>query len=285
MRPSGSERSCEHSLQSVETAHAQTDHDQVVIAAAHAHQRFLERVDRGNFVGRLQSAAVNQATDSGRSSITRMRPDGVALEGFRRRIEQTHALAGRLAHAQFVGHHLQAHQRLRTRANSAASSTGLVRKSSAPASSPVTRSARLIQRGDHHDGHMRGLGIGLDAAADFEPVHARHHDVKQHDVGFALVDLGKRFRPLKAVTTSKYSAVSLASSSLTFERISSTTRTRAVMAVLTDETANGIQEARDRYRFGDIGFAAALANHFLVAFHGESGDGDDRNSLQRIVFL
>ena len=40
---------------------------------------------------------------------------------------------------------------------------------------------------------MRTLGIGFNAAADFEPVHARHHHVEQHDIGIALVDLGKGF--------------------------------------------------------------------------------------------
>jgi hypothetical protein len=87
--------------------------------------------------------------------------------------------------------------RLRTRANSAESSTGLVRKSSAPASRPATRSAGLVERRHHHDGHMRGLGIVLDAAADFETVHARHHHVEQHDIGIALLDLGQRLEPVE----------------------------------------------------------------------------------------
>src|SRR6187399_2121376 len=78
--------------------------------------------------------------------------------------------------------------------------------------------------------------------------------------------------PLKAVLTSKYSADSFASRSFTLDRMSSTTRTRAVMAVpLSDEAAHGIQEAGHRNRLGDVSLASALADDFFVAFHGEGG--------------
>src|SRR5262249_9401292 len=102
--------------------------------------------------------------------------------------------------------------------------------------------------------------------------------------GLVSATFARASTPLKAVTTSKYSAVSLASSSLTLERMSSTTRTRAVMTS-SDEAAHGFQEAGHRDGFGNIGLAAALADHFLVAFHGEGGDRDHRNGLQRIVLL
>jgi hypothetical protein len=52
---------------------------------------------------------------------------------------------------------------------------------------------RLIQRGHHHHGNLGGLGIGFDAAADFETVHAGHHHVQQHDVGNHLLHLGEAF--------------------------------------------------------------------------------------------
>ncbi len=42
--------------QAVETAHAQRDHDQVVIAALHPHQRFLEGIGGRDFVGGRQGA-------------------------------------------------------------------------------------------------------------------------------------------------------------------------------------------------------------------------------------
>src|SRR5258706_13091117 len=93
-------------------------------------------------------------------------------------------------------------------------------------------------------------------------------------------------RPLKAVMTSKYSADSFASRSLTLDRMSSTTRTRAVMACyLPDEAAHGIQKAGHRNRLGDISLASAPADDFFVALHGEGGDRDNGNGFERIVFL
>src|SRR6185437_9917335 len=90
--------------------------------------------------------------------------------------------------------------------------------------------------------------------------------------------------PLKAVTTSKYSAPSFASRSLTLDMMSSTTSTLAVMTS-SDEAADGFQEAGHRNGLGDIGLAAALADHFLIAFHGEGGDRDHGNGLEGVVFL
>src|SRR5262245_16391740 len=85
--------------------------------------------------------------------------------------------------------------------------------------------------------------------------------------------------PLDAVRTSKYSAVSLASNNLTLERMSSTTRTRAVMnvglAASTQEAAHGVEEARHRNGLGDVGLAAALPDDLLVALHGERGHRND----------
>src|SRR5580700_2581312 len=92
--------------------------------------------------------------------------------------------------------------------------------------------------------------------------------------------------PLVAVTTSKYSADNRASSSLTLAGTSSTTRTRAVMRAplrIAEEMADGLDELRHRDRLGEVGFAAAFADTFLVALHGESRDGDDRNSLQLLI--
>ena len=48
----------------------------------------------------------------------------------------------------------------------------------------------LIERGDEDNGNMMRLGIGLQAAARFKAVHARHHDVEQYDVdALALADV------------------------------------------------------------------------------------------------
>src|SRR5918995_5827690 len=81
--------------------------------------------------------------------------------------------------------------------------------------------------------------------------------------------------PFIAVTTSKYSALSFVSSSLTFGKMSSTTRTRAVIdASFAEIGADGGEEFRDRDRLRQIGLAAAFADALLVALHGKGGDGD-----------
>src|SRR5471030_1945448 len=91
--------------------------------------------------------------------------------------------------------------------------------------------------------------------------------------------------PLVAVTTSKYSADSRASSSLTLAGTSSTTRIRAdIETLLPDESSNGFNKLADRDRLGQIGLAAALADAFLVALHRKCRDRDHRNCAQfRIV--
>ena len=86
--------------------------------------------------------------------------------------------------------------RLFTRVISAMSLTGLVRKSSAPASSPATRSRGLVERGDHDHRDVGGARIGLQPPADLEAVHARHHHVEQDDVALAARADLERLRPV-----------------------------------------------------------------------------------------
>ncbi len=40
----------------------------------------------------------------------------------------------------------------------------------------------LVERGDDDDGKLSGLRVLLQPPADLEPVHARHHDVEQHEI-------------------------------------------------------------------------------------------------------
>src|SRR5271169_4730807 len=94
--------------------------------------------------------------------------------------------------------------------------------------------------------------------------------------------------PLIAVVTSKYSAESRASSSLTLAAISSTTRTRAVIRWclrVAEEMTDGLDELPDRDRLRQIGFAAALADALLVALHREGSHSDHRNALELLVVL
>jgi hypothetical protein len=118
--------------------------------------------------------------------------------------------------------------RLLTRVISCRSLTGLVRKSSAPASSPRTRSDTWSSAVTMTTGICDVAG-SPSAAADLEAVHARHHDVEQHDV-----DRRARRSPARParcrVSTSKYSASSRTSSSFTLAGMSSTTRMRAVIS-------------------------------------------------------
>src|SRR4051812_47253121 len=90
--------------------------------------------------------------------------------------------------------------------------------------------------------------------------------------------------PLIAVITSKYSAVSRASISLTLATTSSTTRPRADMDFLssgvTEEMTIFFDDLSHRDRFGQVGLAAATADALFVTLHGEGGDGNDRNRFQ-----
>src|SRR6202166_4984227 len=84
--------------------------------------------------------------------------------------------------------------------------------------------------------------------------------------------------PLDAVMTSKYSADSRASSSLTLAATSSTTRIRAdIENPLPDKPSNGFDKLADRNRLGQICLAAALADALFVALHGKGGHRNDRN--------
>src|ERR1019366_1040200 len=93
--------------------------------------------------------------------------------------------------------------------------------------------------------------------------------------------------PLEAVRTSKYSADSRASKSLTLAGTSSTTRMRADIenSPLPDKSSNSFNKFADRDRLGQICFAATLADAFLVTLHGKGGDRDYRNGPQLRIVL
>ena len=121
----------------------------------------------------------------------------------------------------------------RTRAISTRSDAGLVRKSSAPASRPATRSVGLVERGDHHHGNVLGGRIGLEAATHLEAVHVRHHHVEQHEIAFvALADRRAPRRRSPRSPRRNIRPTSCASSSRRLAGTSSTTRIRAVIGAL-----------------------------------------------------
>src|SRR5262249_19480538 len=178
----------------------------------------------------------------------------------------------------------------RTRATSAMSDTGLVRKSSAPASSPRTRS----------EGWSSAVTITTGMWCVLAPALSRRHTSKPSISGIitssstmshcARSQIASASAPLVAVTTSKYSAVSRASSSLALAGTSSTTRTRALIEAgscsrVAEERTDGLEEFADRNRFRQVGFATTLADAFLVALHGEGGDRDHRDRLEIGIVL
>jgi hypothetical protein len=122
--------------------------------------------------------------------------------------------------------------RLRTRANSAVSSSGLVKKSSAPESSPFSLSL----------GWSSAVTITTGMCAVVGEVFSLRHTSKPSMPGIITSrrtmsaspasQMRRASGPFMAVMTSKYSAESLASSSRTLGRMSSTTRTRADMDLL-----------------------------------------------------
>ncbi len=189
--PFGQRAQLRAQAQAIKAAQAEADDDEVVIAAAHAHDGLLEGIDGGDVIGRRSAPHSNQATDSGRSSMIRMRPSILAADrlsaGSIRPIFWP--VASRMRSSSVI---ILRRTRLRTRANKAESSTGLVRKSSAPASSPATRSEGWSSAVTITTGTCAVRGFGLDAAADLEAVHARHHDVEQNDVGLVLFDAFQR---------------------------------------------------------------------------------------------
>src|SRR5882724_2954521 len=186
----------------------------------------------------------------------------------------------------------------RTRANSASSLTGLVRKSSAPASRPRTRSFGSERAVTMTTGMCRVRGLALMRWQTSKPSMPGIMTSSRTMSGALAAMASSAAAPLSAVMTSKYSAESLASSRRTFAGISSTTRTRAdirlsthdarpilLFGSLAQKLLDRLEEIGDRDRLGDIGLAAALADLLLVALHGEGRHGNDRDGLQRIIFL
>src|SRR5260221_2323061 len=174
----------------------------------------------------------------------------------------------------------------RTRAKSAMSLTGLVRKSSAPASSPVSRSAASDRAVTMTTGICAVVGSALSRRQTSKPSISGIMTARRTRSGSSARHRRSAEAPSAALRTSKYSLASLAPSSLTLTSTSSTTRMRAdIEAASAQKALDRLEEIGDGNRLGDIGLAAALANLLLVALHGEGGDGDDRNRAQLVVFL
>ena len=115
----------------------------------------------------------------------------------------------------------------RTRAISTTSDTGLVRKSSAPASRPRTRSAGLSSAVTITTGMKWVAGLDFSRRQTSKPSMSGIMTSSRMMSHSARAQISSASAPLVAVSTSKYSADSRASSSLTLAGTSSTTRIRA----------------------------------------------------------
>ncbi len=115
----------------------------------------------------------------------------------------------------------------RTRAISTMSVTGLVRKSSAPASSPRTRSAGLSRAVTITTGMKCVTGLDFSRRQTSKPSMSGIMTSSRMMSHSARWQICSASAPLEAVSTSKYSAESRASSNLTLAGTSSTTRMRA----------------------------------------------------------
>src|SRR3954470_2096344 len=174
----------------------------------------------------------------------------------------------------------------RTRAISTTSDTGFVRKSSAPASSPRTRSAGLSSAVTMTTGMKCVAGLALSRRQTSKPSMSGIITSSRMMSHSARAQIASASAPLHAVSTSKYSADSRASSSFTLAGISSTTRIRAdIKKLLTDKTPNGFYKFADRDRLGKIRLTAALADALLVALHRERRHRDHRNGAQLRIVL
>src|SRR5688572_140885 len=175
----------------------------------------------------------------------------------------------------------------RTRAISTTSDTGLVRKSSAPASSPRTRSAGLSSAVTITTGMKCVAGSDFSRRQTSKPSISGIMTSSRTMSHSAREQISSASAPLLAVSTSKYSADRRASSSFTLAGISSTTRIRADIEtqLLPDKTSHRLNKLADRNRLGQIGLAAAFANSLLVALHRKGGDRDHGDHAQLRIIL
>src|SRR5712671_2107341 len=174
----------------------------------------------------------------------------------------------------------------RTRALSTTSDTGLVRKSSAPASSPRTRSAGLSSAVTITTGMKCVAGLAFRRRQTSKPSMSGIITSSRMMSHSARAQIASASAPLHAVSTSKYSADSRASKSFTLAAISSTTKTRADTEILLpDKTPDGFNKFADRDRLGKIRLAAAFADAFLVALHRKRRHRDHRNGAQLRIVL
>ena len=157
--------------QAIEAAHAETDNNQIGISTPHPHQRFLERIHRGHFVLRRQGGG--QPCHGLKPVLDHQdTAHGIGIQKIFGRIEQAHALSRGLAHAQFIGHQLEPHQRTHPREQGRIVNR-LGEKIVGPRFQARNTIGRLVERRHHHHRNMRDPGVGFDAPAERCRAHSR----------------------------------------------------------------------------------------------------------------
>ena len=180
--------------QAVEILQAERDDQQVEIAFGRAEQRFVRigfHLDR--MLGRQGR---DDALIGGRPVVDDENfPVAAGVRhGIAFRALDADFLGGVRAHAQFVGHHLQARQRAHARDQRHVGDR-LGEEIVGAGFQAAHAVGRLVERGHHDDRNMMGRRVRLELAADLEAVHVRHHHVEQHDVAFGALAQRQRLGP------------------------------------------------------------------------------------------
>lgn len=188
MRVSSVVRNCEQSRKPSGSLQAQADHHGIIFGLASAVQRI--HAIGGHLGAKLAFDHALQADLIARIVLHQqdLRGGVILVQAWYRRRNHAQRRRGALTHAQLVQHQLDAQQRAHTRKH-----RGVVHRLGQEivgASRQPLHAILGVAECRHHDHrHMRRVGIGLQPAADLEPVHARHHHVEQDQIGL-LADGG-----------------------------------------------------------------------------------------------
>ena len=130
----------------------------------------------------------------------------VRVAGFNREREAHHHRCGGI---EIVGQALVAKKRLHTRAQ-LGRIEGLGEEVVGACLDPLDSGGRVVEACNKHDRYQSRDQPALQLSAGGEPVHARHHHVEQHQVGWFAVNLAQRLlagrRPFHHVAVARQEA-------------------------------------------------------------------------------
>ena len=203
--------------------------------------------------------------------------------------------ANPLADAQFLHHPLQPHERA-----DAGEQRDIVHRLGQEIVGAGLEAAQAVggvgKRRDHDDRNIDGSPIGLQLAANLEPVHPRHHDVEKNYVRkLGLGDFqggGPVIRRQNIEVLARqlcveqfYVRLDIIDNQYSARHRSLALEGSGRSASSGEEALDGLQKARHRNRLRDIGLATTVPHLLLVAFHRKRGHRDDRDHPQISVSL